>query len=111
MIRVSIFTNEISPDGEMVDRLAAAFEVREQELVLTEGEARYVQVGMPVYSELHGRQIDFDTDGEEWARNLPSAYRNGGVAVEVEEVMGEARASQHAVSAPALAVEQASQAG
>jgi hypothetical protein len=42
---------------------------------------------MPVYSERYGRMIDFDTDGEEWARNLPSAYRNGAMSVAVEEII------------------------
>jgi hypothetical protein len=86
MIEISIFTNEIASDGELVDRLAAAFEVRGQELELKHGDARFVQVGMPVYSERYGRMIDFDADGEEWARNLPSAYRNGVVNVTAEEM-------------------------
>src|SRR3954466_3151577 len=86
MVRVRIIANEISPEGELVERLAAAFEVRGQAFELTEGEARYVQLGMPVYSDLYGSQIDFDTDGEEWARNLPSAYRNEGFVVEAETV-------------------------
>jgi hypothetical protein len=84
MVRVRILVNEISPEGELVERLAAAFEVRGQDLSLSEGDARYVQLGMPVYSERYGKQIDFDTDGEEWARNLPSAYRNGAIVVEAE---------------------------
>jgi hypothetical protein len=41
---------------------------------------------MPVYNERYDRLIDFDTDGEEWARNLPTAYRNGAVYVYAEEV-------------------------
>src|SRR5664279_4671079 len=86
MVRVSIFTNEISPDGELSDRLAATFEVRGQEWALTAGESRYVQLGMPVFSARYDRQIDFDTDGEEWARNLPRAYRNGALAIAVEEI-------------------------
>lgn len=86
MIRLGIFTNEILADGELVDRLAASVEVRGQELVLTEGDLRSVQLGMPVYSERYGRLIDFDTDGEEWARNLPSAYRNGAVSAAAEEI-------------------------
>ena len=107
MVRVNIFTNEISPDGEQTDRLAAAFEVHGQDLTLTEGEGRYVQVGIPVYSEFYGQQIDFDTDGEEWARNLPSAYRNGAIAVEVERVPRKAHAVGHTMGAPHLAVERA----
>ncbi len=86
MIKVNAYTNEISPDGELVDRLAAAFEVSGQELTVTAGSARFIQVGMPVYSERYGRIIDFDTDGEEWARNLPGAYRNGAMNVYAEEV-------------------------
>jgi hypothetical protein len=58
-----------------------------QELDVTEGSARYVQVGLPVYSERYGRMIDFDTDGEEWARNLPTAYRNGVMSVSAEEII------------------------
>ncbi|HEY7953579.1 MAG TPA: hypothetical protein VID70_11405 [Solirubrobacteraceae bacterium] len=87
MIHVSIFTNEIRPDGELVDRLAAVFDVRGQELDIVAGNARFVQVGMPVYSERYGRLIDFDTDGEEWARNLPGAYRNGAMSVTTEEIV------------------------
>jgi hypothetical protein len=108
MIRLNIFTNEIRPDGELVDRLAVAIEVRGQELVLTEGEMRFLQVGMPVYSERYNRMIDFDTDGEEWARSLPSAYRNGAVNVSAEEVVepvASPSTAHRAQSAPALAFE------
>jgi hypothetical protein len=87
MIRLSIFSNEITPRGELIDRLAAAVQIKGQELDVTEGSARHVQIGMPVYSERYGRLIDFDTDGEEWARNLPSAYRNGAVSVTAEEII------------------------
>lgn len=94
MIRVSVFNNEISSDGEIIDGLGASFEIKGQELTLVEGSARYIQVGIPVYSELYGRQIDFDTDGEEWGRNLSKAYRNGAVVVEVEEVAEAAHGRQ-----------------
>jgi hypothetical protein len=86
MINVSIFTNEIDADGQLVEHLAAAFRVSGQDVEFTDGDPRYAQIGMPVYSERYGRLIDFDTDGEEWARNLPSAYRNGAVAAHVQEV-------------------------
>jgi hypothetical protein len=112
MINVSIFTNEIHPDGQLVDHLAAAFEVREQELTLTEGSARFVQVGIPVYSERYGRLIDFDTDGEEWARNLPAAYRNGAVTVHAEEVTepaDEPLIARRGSAVSALTFEQAAQ--
>lgn len=105
MVRVRILVNEIGPEGEPVERLAAAFEVRGQDLSLSEGDARYVQLGMPVYSDRYGRQIDFDTDGEEWARNLPSAYRNGAIAVEAETtalaaLSGEALRDSERLAAP-----------
>jgi hypothetical protein len=90
MIRVNIFTNEDgSEDGEGVDRgkPVAVFEVRGQELDVIEGSARFIRVGMPVYSERYGRPIDFDTDGEEWARMLPSAYGEGEVSATVEEIV------------------------
>ncbi len=35
MIQVRIYANEIRSDGELVDRLAAAFEVRGQEIKFT----------------------------------------------------------------------------
>ena len=90
--------------GALGLRLAAAFEVRGQELTVTDGNARFVQVGMPVYSERYGRLIDFDTDGEEWARNLASAYRNGAVSVHAEEGLEQAEpASKRHTRAPALA--------
>jgi hypothetical protein len=76
MILLQIFTNEIRPDCELVDRLAVVFEVHGQKLTLIEGDARFIQRGIPVYSERYDRLIDFDADGEEWARNLPTAYRN-----------------------------------
>ena len=85
-VKVNIFANELHRDGELVDCLAAAFEVHGQALTVTGGNARFVQVGMPVHSESYGRLIDFDTDGEEWARNLPSSYRNGAVNIYVEDV-------------------------
>ncbi len=85
MVRLRIFTNEITPDGELVDRLVAAIEVQGQELQVTEGDTRYVQIGMSVFSERYGGLIDFEVDGEEWARNLPSAYRSGAVTVIVED--------------------------
>lgn len=109
MIKVSVFTNEIRPDGELVDRLAATFEVRGQELTVTDGDARFIQVGMPVHSERYGRLIDFDTDGEEWARNLPTAYRNGAVNVHVEEVEPATSISIRRRRVPALASGQARQ--
>jgi hypothetical protein len=87
MILLHIFANEIRAEGELVDHLAAVLEVRGQKLTLTEGDARFIQRGMPVYSERYDRLIDFDTDGEEWARNLPTAYRNGAVNVYAEEVL------------------------
>ncbi len=86
MVKVSVFTNEIHPDGELVDQLAATFEVDGQTLTVTDGNPRLVQVGIPVYSERYERLIDFDTDGEEWARSLPAAYRSGAVNVHAEEI-------------------------
>jgi hypothetical protein len=110
MIKVSVFTNEIRPDGELVDHLAAVFEVRGQELAVTDGNARFVQVGMPVYSERFGRLIDFDTDGEEWARNLPTAYRNGAVNMYAEEIAEPVAASSaRGAEVSGLAFEQARQ--
>lgn len=110
MISLSIFSNEISPTGEFVDRLAAAVQISGQELDVTEGSARYVQVGLPVYSERYGRMIDFDTDGEEWACNPPSAYRNGAMSVSAEEII-EPADTQFSVRrsrpAPALAARHA----
>jgi len=110
MIHLSIFTNEISPDGELVDRLAAACEVRGQQLELTDGDARFIQVGMPVFSERYNALIDFDTDGEEWARNLPSAYRNGAVTVTAEETPEPAssRPAEHVAAVAFARVEQTS---
>lgn len=108
MVKISLITNEIRPDGEFVDRLAAAFEVCGQQLTPAEGDARFIQVGIPVYSERYGRLIDFDTDGEEWARNLPSAYRNGAISVVVhEDVQPTKSRSTHSLGAPALALQQA----
>ena len=86
MIQLSIHTNEIRSDGQLVDRLAATFEVWGQDLKFIEGSEEFVQIGIPVFSERYGNLIDFDTDGEEWARNLPSAYRNGAVTVAAEEI-------------------------
>lgn len=100
MIKVSVFTNEIRADGELVDRLAVVFEVRGQELTVIEGDARFIQRGMPVYSERYDRLIEFDADGEEWARNLPTAYRNGAMYVYAEEVL-EPAGSPSSVSASA----------
>lgn len=108
MIKVSVFTNEIRPDGELADRLAATFVVRGQEIALTDGDARFIQVGMPVFSERYGHLIDFDTDGEEWARNLPAAYRNGAVNTYAEEIVEPAAVSP--ARAPALAFQQHSSA-
>lgn len=112
MVLLKIFTNEIRPDGELVDRLGVSVEVRGQELEVTEGSPRFLQVGMPVYSERYGRLIDFDTDGEEWARNLPSAYRNGAVSVTTEEVAEPVAApwsGRQAESLDVLEAEQASE--
>jgi hypothetical protein len=94
MVSVSVFTNEIDSSGHLVERLAAAFQVDGQELEITEGDLRYVQLGMPVYSDRYGRLIDFETDGEEWARNLPSAYRNGAIGAQVEEVRTPSKAGR-----------------
>jgi hypothetical protein len=93
LIRLSIYTNEIGAEGELVDHLAAACEVRGQQVAMTNGDAQFVPVGMPVFSERYGRLIDFEIDGEEWARNLPRAYRNGAMVVTVEEIPEPASAS------------------
>lgn len=103
MIRLNIFTNEIGPEGELVDRLAAACEVRGQELAIVDGDPEFVPIGMPVFSEHYGGLIDFDIDGEEWARNLPSAYRNGAVTVTVEEIPEQASAAPEREPAYAVA--------
>ncbi len=108
MIRLNILTNEIRPDGELINRLAVTVEVTGQKLNFTAGDPRFLQVGMPVYSERYRRLIDFDTDGEEWARNLPSAYRNGAVNVSAVELVGPVASPSSAdrlQSAPVLAFE------
>lgn len=107
MISVSIYTNEIDSHGQLVEQLAAAFRVSGKEFEITEGDPRYVQLAMPVYSEHYGGLIDFNTDGEEWARNLPSAYRNGAVGVQVEEVAEHGRLIELASSAVAALAERA----
>jgi hypothetical protein len=61
--------------------------VRGQQLELLEGEGRFVRTAMPVYSERYGEMIDFNTDGEEWARCLPTACRNGSISAEAEEIV------------------------
>ena len=86
MVRVTLVTNEIRPSGELVDHIAVTFDVDGHELTVVEGDPRYIQVGLPVYSERYGRLIDFSEDGEEWARNLGRAYQNGALAVSVEEL-------------------------
>jgi hypothetical protein len=101
MIQVSIYTTQIL-EGELSQRLGARFTVRDQEIELLEGDGRLVQVGLPVFSERYGRQIDFDADGEEWARNLPYAYRNGSISAESEEIV-EQRPTRRYGRVPALA--------
>jgi hypothetical protein len=85
MINVQLYSNEIGQDGELSEQLAVAFAVVGQDVLGIRGNPRYIQLGIPVYSEQYGRLIDFDTDGEEWARNLASAYRNGAVSAVAEE--------------------------
>jgi hypothetical protein len=65
--------------------------------------------GFPPF-QIGAQLIDFDTDGEEWARNLPTAYRNGAVYVYAEEVL-ELAASMpvRRRRAPALASQRARQ--
>jgi hypothetical protein len=86
MIRLDVFTNEIGPDGELVDHRAATCEVCGHQLTMIDGGAEFIPIGMPVFSERYCAMIDFDTDGEEWARNLPRAYRSGAATVIVAEV-------------------------
>jgi hypothetical protein len=107
VISVSIYTNEIDSRGQLVEHHAATFRVTGQEFKITEGDPRYVQLAMPVYSEQYGRLIDFDTDGEEWARNLPSAYRNGAMEVQVEEVAEHRRLVELASNAVAALADRA----
>jgi hypothetical protein len=107
MVRVRVTSNEISPEGDLVEHLAAAFEVRGQDVLITEGDERHVQLGLSVYSDLYGRQIEFDTDGEEWARNLPNAYRNGAIFAEAETVAHESGSAQDASAAERLVMRQA----
>jgi hypothetical protein len=85
MVRATVYASTGEPEPTAVARLR----VDGQELTI-DGNERYVQVGMPVYSPRHRRLIDFDTDPEEWVRNLPSAYRNGATYVEVEDTATEA---------------------
>jgi len=89
MVKGSIYISESDETGQSLDRLAATFQVDGQQLTI-DGEERYLQVGIPVYSARYDRLIDFDTDGEEWARNLPSAYRNGTTYVAVQDDTAEA---------------------
>lgn len=92
MIRLSISTNEIGAEGELIEHFVAACEIRGQEVTMTGGDEQFVPIGMPVFSERYDRLIDFDLDGEEWARNLPRAYRNGAIAVTVEDLTESASA-------------------
>jgi hypothetical protein len=85
MIRISIVTNEIGAEGELTEHLAAVCEVRGQQIAMIDGDMQFVPIGMPVFSERYGRLIDFDIDGEEWARNLWRAFRNGAVIAVAEE--------------------------
>jgi hypothetical protein len=86
MITVTVFTTHLH-NGEFSERLAARFTVRGQQLELLEGVGRFVRTAMPVYSERYGEMIDFNTDGEEWARCLPTACRNGSISAESEETV------------------------
>jgi hypothetical protein len=86
MIQVQLYSNEIGQGGELLEHLAASFTVSGQEIKVTGGNPRYIQLGIPVYSRRYGGLIDFDRDGEEWARNLAAAYRNGAVSAVAQEV-------------------------
>jgi hypothetical protein len=76
-------------------------------VLITEGDERHVQLGLSVHSDLYGRQIDFDTDGEEWARNLPSAYRNGAIFAEAETVAHDSGSGEGAPAAERPVMRQA----
>lgn len=48
-----------------------------------EGDASLVDFSIPVVSLRTGELVLFERDREEWARNLPNAYRAGDYVVEV----------------------------
>lgn len=104
MIHVDIYTESITRDGQAVENYAAAFTVNGADLVFTHGDALHVNLGLPVFSEEHGRLITFDDDPEAWARLLPTAYRNGAIRAEVTEIAasGGQSVSDQVVPEPAL---------
>jgi hypothetical protein len=68
------------------ERVGAEFIVDRGTLQLIDGEHRWVQQELLVPSPRHERLIGFADDPEEWARNLPRAYRNGAIWVTVREI-------------------------
>jgi hypothetical protein len=53
------------------------------EVVEVEGDDQLVDFSVPVVSLRTGELLLFEKDREEWARNLPNAYRAGDYVVEV----------------------------
>lgn len=53
----------------------------EGEHVDVEGDERIVDFSVPVTSLRTGEQLIFEDNKEEWARNLPDAYRSGDLVV------------------------------
>lgn len=86
MIHVRIYTEEISRSGRATEELAAAFTVRDRELILTDGDVRHLNLGLPVFSEARGATITFMDAPEEWAALLPTAYRGGGIRAVAQEI-------------------------
>jgi hypothetical protein len=53
------------------------------EVVEIEGDDQLLDFSVPVVSLRTGELLLFEKDSEEWARNLPNAYRAGDYVVEV----------------------------
>jgi hypothetical protein len=53
------------------------------EIVEVEGDEQLIDFSVPVVSLRTGELLLFEKDREEWARNLPNAYRAGDYVVEV----------------------------
>lgn len=87
MIHVDIYTETLSRDGQAHELLAAALTVDGHDLIFNGGDAQHVNLGLPVYSDKRERLITFEDDPEEWARLLPTAYRNGAVRAEAKEII------------------------
>lgn len=83
MVELEIKTPNLREDTHDVEWVTLVRLRVSGETIEIEGDESLIDFSIPVVSLRTGEPILFEQDREEWARNLPSAYRAGDYVVDV----------------------------